>query len=216
MVSTFTASQRFEGPANVGFQEFQTNLVPYPRIHYPLLTYAPLVPVGRFAYVNSSVEQLTTACFQVGNQMVRCDPTKGKYMSCVLLYRGDISSNDINNSISYMRASDSIRFVDWSPTGFKVGVNNMPPSYVPGGDLAPSMRAVCGITNNTIIRSAWCRLVNKFDKLYDRRAFVYHYVGEGMEECTFSDATSNICQLISDYQEVESSANCSEEDRGKT
>ena len=23
--------------------EFQTNLVPYPRIHYPLATYAPLV-----------------------------------------------------------------------------------------------------------------------------------------------------------------------------
>lgn len=185
--------------------------MPYPRIHYPLLTYAPLVPVGRFAFVNSSVEQLTASCFQVGNQMVRCDPTKGKYMSCVLLYRGDAANNDINTAIQIMRSNRSIRFVDWSPTGFKVGVNNMPPSFVPGGDLAPSVRAVCGITNNTIIRSAWCRLVSKFDKLYERRAFVYHYVGEGMEEGTFHDATSNICQLINDYREVESSAVASEE-----
>lgn len=180
-------------------------MVPYPRIHYPLLNYSPLAPLCRYAFNNSSVEQITLECFQVGNQMVHCDPTQGKYMSSVLLYRGDVANNEINNVLNYIRNNRSIRFVDWSPTGFKTGVNFMPPSYVPGGDLAPSVRAVCGIANNTIIQNAWCRLVNKFNKLHERRAFVYHYVGEGMEESTFEDATSNICQLIQDYQEVESS-----------
>ena len=43
IISSITASLRFEGALNVDINEFQTNLVPYPRIHYPLATYAPLV-----------------------------------------------------------------------------------------------------------------------------------------------------------------------------
>ena len=32
---------------------------------------------------------------------------------------------------------------------------------------------------------AWARLDHKFDLLYAKRAFVHHYVGEGMEEGEF-------------------------------
>ncbi|MPC53471.1 Tubulin alpha chain [Portunus trituberculatus] len=33
---------KFEGALNVDLAEFQTNLVPYPRIHFPLANYAPV------------------------------------------------------------------------------------------------------------------------------------------------------------------------------
>merc|ERR1712015_204574 len=36
IISSITASLRFDGALNVDLNEFQTNLVPYPRIHYPL------------------------------------------------------------------------------------------------------------------------------------------------------------------------------------
>lgn len=39
IVSSITASLRFDGALNVDLTEFQTNLVPYPRIHFPLVSF---------------------------------------------------------------------------------------------------------------------------------------------------------------------------------
>jgi hypothetical protein len=40
---------------------------------------------------------------------------------------------------------------------------------------------------------AWARLDHKFDLLYAKRAFVHHYVGEGMEEGEFRyDPVTNL------------------------
>jgi hypothetical protein len=36
-------SFRFDGALNVDLNEFQTNLVPYPRIHFPVATYQPVI-----------------------------------------------------------------------------------------------------------------------------------------------------------------------------
>ncbi len=72
--------------------------------------------------------------------MVKCDPRCGKYMACCLLYRGDVVAKDVNANI---KTKKSIQFVDWCPTGFKVGINYQPPTGVPGGDQAKVQRVVC-------------------------------------------------------------------------
>ncbi|KAK9745660.1 Tubulin/FtsZ family, GTPase domain [Popillia japonica] len=182
VVSSVTASLRFEGSVNVDLIEFQTNLVPYPRIHFPLITFAPFVPASKAYHESLSTAQLTNSCFEPANQMVKCDPRKGKYMSCCLLYRGDVVPTDINNAIANIKSKRSIMFVDWCPTGFKVGINYQPPTCVPGGDLAKVQRAVTMLSNSTAIKDAWDKLVRKYDKMFAKRAFVHHYVGEGMEE----------------------------------
>ena len=119
-MSAVTASLRFEGAVNVDLAEFQTNLVPYPRIHFPLVTYAPFVSATKAYHEQLSVAQLTNSCFEPANQMVKCDPRHGKYMSCCLLYRGDVTPTDVNSAIQNIKTKRSIMFVDWSPTGFKV------------------------------------------------------------------------------------------------
>ncbi|XP_025259135.1 tubulin alpha-1B chain isoform X2 [Theropithecus gelada] len=202
IVSSITASLRFDGALNVDLTEFQTNLVPYPRIHFPLATYAPVISAEKAYHEQLSVAEITNACFEPANQMVKCDPRHGKYMACCLLYRGDVVPKDVNAAIATIKTKRTIQFVDWCPTGFKVGINYQPPTVVPGGDLAKVQRAVCMLSNTTAIAEAWARLDHKFDLMYAKRAFVHWYVGEGMEEGEFSEAREDMAALEKDYEEV--------------
>uniref|UniRef100_A0A914DG24 Tubulin alpha chain n=1 Tax=Acrobeloides nanus TaxID=290746 RepID=A0A914DG24_9BILA len=202
VVSSITASLRFNGALNVDLNEFQTNLVPYPRIHFPLVAYSPIISAEKAHHESFSVSQLTSHCFETANQMVKCDPRTGKYMAVCLLFRGDVVPKDVNASINHIKTNRTIHFVDWCPTGFKVGLNYQPPTVVPGGDLAKVPRACCMLSNTTAIAEAWIRLDHKFDLMYAKRAFVHWYVGEGMEEGEFSEARENMAALEQDYAEV--------------
>src|ERR1700721_2932503 len=113
VVSSITASLRFHGSLNVDLNEFQTNLVPYPRIHFPLVTYAPVISAAKANHEQLSVAEITSSCFDPANQMVKCDPRQGKYMACCLLYRGDIVPKDVTLAISTIKARRTIQFVDW-------------------------------------------------------------------------------------------------------
>lgn len=203
VVSSTTASLRFnDGAMNVDLNEFQTNLVPYPRIHFPLVSYAPLAGTDTASHENLSINELTSSLYYPSNTMVKCDPRRGKYMACCLLYRGDVVPKDVNSAIATIKSKRHINFVDWCPTGFKVGINSQPPSYVRTGDLAKVSRAVCMLSNTTSIAEAWSSVNYKFDLMYRKRAFVHWYVGEGMEEGEFTEAREDMAALEQDYKEV--------------
>ncbi|KAK4699277.1 tubulin alpha, partial [Phenoliferia sp. Uapishka_3] len=236
VVSSITASLRFDGSLNVDLNEFQTNLVPFPRIHFPLATYAPILSAAKASHEANSVSELTFSCFEPNNQMVKCDPRTGKYMACALLYRGDVVPKDVNSAVASIKVSRcpydqsgtslirlggsrffnlqtkrTIQFVDWCPTGFKLGICNEPPANVPGGDLAKVSRSLCMLSNTTAIATAWANLDHKFDLLYSKRAFVHWFVGEGMEEGEFSEAREDLAALEKDYQEVAQDGDVEEE-----
>lgn len=204
LVSSVTASLRFTGQVNVDLIEFQTNLIPYPRIHFPLCTYAPFLSTTTVMHSEPTVSQITSMCFDPAYQMVKCNPKMGKYMACCLLYRGDVNPTEINNTIKSIKRDRSIQFVDWCPTGFKIGINYQPPTTILSGDLAHTDRAVCMLSNSTAINVAWHRLGHKFDLMFRKRAFVHHFVGEGMEESEMKEAREDLSALQMDYLEIES------------
>jgi tubulin alpha len=202
VISSLTASLRFDGALNVDMTEFQTNLVPYPRIHFLLSSYAPIIAADKAYHESLTVAELTASAFEPPNSMVKCDPRHGKYMSCCMMFRGDVVPKDVNAAIATIKTKRTIQFVDWCPTGFKVGINYQAPCSVPGGDLAKVKRAVCMISNSTAIAEVFARLDHKFDLMYAKRAFVHWYVGEGMEEGEFSEAREDLAALEKDYEEV--------------
>jgi len=202
VISSLTASLRFDGALNVDINEFQVNLVPYPRIHFLLCSYAPLVTPEKSYHENLSVQSLTSAVFEPANMMAKCDPRHGKYMAVCMMYRGDVVPKDVSSSIAQIKTKKTIQFVDWSPTGFKCGINYSKPATVPGGDLAKVPRACCMLSNSTAIAEVFSRIDHKFDLMYAKRAFVHWYVGEGMEESEFSEAREDLAALENDYEEV--------------
>jgi len=202
VISSLTASLRFNGALNVDINEFQTNLVPYPRIHFMLCSYAPVVSNEKAYHQQNTVAELTNAVFETANMFAKCDPYHGKYMACCLMYRGDIVTKDVTQAVSTIKTKKTIQFVDWCPTGFKCGVNSQAPTSVPGGDVAKVDRALCMLSNTTAIAEVFSRIDAKFDLMYNKRAFVHWYVGEGMEEGEFQEAREDLAALEKDYQEV--------------
>jgi tubulin alpha len=202
LISSLTTSLRFDGAMNVDVTEFQTNLVPYPRIHFMLCSYAPIISAEKAQHEQMSVVELTSSCFEPANMFAKCDPRNGKYMACCLMYRGDVIPKDVTSAVATIKTKRTVQFVDFVPTGFKCGVNYEAPACVPGGDLAKVTRAVSLSANTSAIAQVFARLDHKFDLMYAKRAFVHWYVGEGMEEGEFSEAREDLAALEKDYEEV--------------
>jgi len=211
VVSSVTTSLRFPGKLNIDFNEFQTNLVPFPRIHFPICSYAPIVDAKKGVFEKMSPTELTTAVFDPRNMMVKCNPYTGLFMSCCLLYRGDVTPKEVNTATTAIKARRAFQFADFVPCNFKIGLNDKPPSTVPGGDLGSIKRACCMLSNTTAISDTWERLDKKFDLLHSKRAFVHWYVGEGMEEGEFAEAREDLEALERDYEDLTNSTKIEQE-----
>ena len=122
-ISSITASLRFEGELNVDLEDFKTNLVPFPRIHFPVTSFAPLVTKFSGCYGNNNIDVMTDACFDNSHQLVKCNSKQGEYTSCCLLYQGKINRNDCSKAVFHLKATEKVKFVDWMPTGFKFGIS---------------------------------------------------------------------------------------------
>lgn len=113
VISSLTTSLRFDGAINVDITEFQTNLVPYPRIHFMLSSYAPVISSAKAYHEQLSVPEITNAVFDPSSMMVKCDPRHGKYMACCLMYRGDVVPKDVNAAVATIKTKRTVQFVDW-------------------------------------------------------------------------------------------------------
>ncbi|KAE8700973.1 Tubulin alpha-1 chain [Hibiscus syriacus] len=121
VISSLTTSLKFNGALNVDVIEFQTNLVPYPRIHFMLSSYAPVISAEKAYHEQLSAVEITNSVFEPSSMMVKCNPRHGKYIACCLMYRGDFMPKDINVVIATIKTKRTIQFVDWCHTGFKCG-----------------------------------------------------------------------------------------------
>merc|ERR1712222_196688 len=81
IISSLTASLRFDGALNVDITEFQTNLVPYPRIHFVLSSYAPVISAEKAYHEQLSVAEITNSAFEPASMLCKVN---GPLPGCLL------------------------------------------------------------------------------------------------------------------------------------
>merc|ERR1712039_798666 len=215
-VSSMTASLRFDGELNVDMNEFQTNLVPFPRLHFMTTSLAPVNSKAKTDREAHDCRRITDDCLQSQNFLVKYpdfDVVEDKYMAISLNYRGSVMSQEANGTVQWVKQQGKVSFVEWCPTGFKIGLNNIPPKAVEGDDMAVAQRTAVMIGNNIAVNRVFSeRLSKKYDMMYSQRAYVHWYVGEGMEEGEFSEAREDLGFLEKDYLDVVSEQASDEEE----
>ena len=67
------------------------------------------------------------------------------------------------------------------------------------------------IGNSTAIQELFKRIGEQFTAMFRRKAFLHWYTGEGMDEMEFTEAESNMNDLVSEYQQYQE-ATCDDEE----
>jgi tubulin beta len=198
-----TCSLRFPGQLNCDLRKLAVNMVPFPRLHFFLVGFAPITSKGSIDFRVLTVKELTSQAFDARNMMCAADPRHGRYLTCAMMFRGIMSSKEVDDCMMGMVNKNSSYFVEWIPNNLKASICDIPP--------AESTMSSVFVGNSTAIQEAWKRVADQFTLMFRRKAFLHWYTGEGMDEMEFTEAESNLNDLVSEYQQYQD-ATADEED----
>jgi len=144
--------------------------------------------------------------FDAKNMMAATDPRHGRYLTASAMFRGKIQTNEVDDQMLLVQNKNSAYFVEWIPNNIKSSVC----------DVAPKghKMSVTFVGNNTAIQELFKRVADQFTAMFRRKAFVHWYTGEGMDEMEFTEAESNMNDLVAEYQQYQEATAGEEEDEG--
>jgi len=195
VMSGITCCLRFPGQLNSDLRKLAVNLIPFPRLHFFLVGFAPLTSRAAADYRAISVPELVSQMFDVKNMMAACDPRQGRYLTASAMFRGKMSTKEVDEQMLTVKNKNSSYFVEWIPHNIKSSACDIPPKGLP--------MSVTFIGNSTAIQELFKRVNDQFTAMFKRKAFLHWYTGEGMDEMEFTEAESNMHDLISEYQQYQ-------------
>merc|ERR1711957_729584 len=130
-----------------------------------------------------------------GAELIDSDPRHGRYLTASALFRGRMSTKEVDEQMLNVQNKNSSYFVEWIPNNIKSSVCVIPPKGL--------KMAVTFLGNSTAIQEMFKRVAEYFTAMFRRKAFLHWYTGEGMDEMEFTEAESNMNDLVSEYQQYQ-------------
>jgi tubulin beta len=192
VMSGVTCSLRFPGQLNSDLRKLAVNLVPFIRLHFFMIGFAPLTSRGSQQYRCLTVPELTQQMFDPKNMMCASNPKNGRYLTAAAMFRGKMSTKEVDEQILNVCTKNNSNFVEWIPNNIKSGICDIPPVGL--------KMAVTFIGNSTAIQEMFKRIAEQFTMMFKKKAFLHWYTGEGMDEMEFNEAESNLSDLVTEYQ----------------
>nr|XP_054101980.1 tubulin beta-8 chain-like [Callithrix jacchus] len=186
-MSGVTMCLHFPGQLNANLSKLPVNMVPFPGLHFFMPGFASLTSQQ---YRALTVAELTQQLFDTKNMMANCDPRHGRYLTVAAIFRGHMSMREVNEQM--LNIQNNSHFVECLPHNVKRAVCDIPPWGL-------KMSATF-IGNNTVVQELFKHDAEQFTAMFRCKAFLHWYTSEGVDEMEFTEAKSNLNDLVSEYQ----------------
>ncbi|KAI4214574.1 MAG: hypothetical protein LQ351_002991 [Letrouitia transgressa] len=195
VMSGVTTCLRFPGQLNSDLRKLAVNMVPFPRLHFFMVGFAPLTSRGAHTFRAVSVSELTQQMYDPKNMMAATDFRNGRYLTCAAIFRGKVSMKEVEDQMRNVQNKNASYFVEWIPNNVQTALCSIPPR---GLKMSSTF-----IGNSTSIQELFKRIGDQFTVMFRRKAFLHWYTGEGMDEMEFTEAESNMNDLVAEYQQYQ-------------
>ncbi|CRG94559.1 tubulin epsilon chain, putative [Plasmodium gallinaceum] len=194
VIVNLTSSMRFEGSLNVDINEICTNLIPYPFFNFLLSSLSPCIETENTRTFNHLFKNVLNH----NNQMLLANPKDGLSLSMAFLVRGNVNISDITKNVLLIKKN--LNILRYNKDATKIGLCNVSPLNQPYSLLC--------LNNSCEIRNTFLQILERFNKLFKRRAHLHHY----LEYLTMDDITEfkeKIQNLIYEYSYIQKHSFCS-------
>ncbi|KAI5124077.1 hypothetical protein M0805_003904 [Coniferiporia weirii] len=206
VIAASTQTLRYPGYMNNDLVGIIASLIPTPRCHFLMTSYTPFTsdqidkakPIRR-----TTVLDVMRRLLQPKNRMVSTTPSKTAcYISILNIIQGEVDPTDVHQSLLRIRERQLATFIPWGPASIQVALTRKSPYITANHRVSGLMLA-----NHTSIASLFKRMLDQFDRLRKRNAFMEQYKKEkmfenGLEE--FDDSRATVEELLKEYKACES------------
>ena len=102
---------------------------------------------------------------------------------------------EVEEQMQNVQSKNSAYFVEWIPNNVITAQCDIPPRGL--------KMSVTFLGNSTAIQELFKRVSDQFTAMFKRKAFLHWYTQEGMDEMEFTEAESNMQDLVAEYQQYQ-------------
>ncbi|GKY91109.1 tubulin gamma-1 chain [Mayamaea pseudoterrestris] len=207
IMAASTTTLRYPGYTNNDMIGLLASLIPTPRCHFLIAGYTPLTSPDATAEATQGIRKTTVLDVMrrlTNNKsvMVSADTAAGCYISLLNIIQGnDIDPRDIHKALQRIRERNALSFIPWGPASVQVALAKRSP-------FVQSRHKVSGfmLANHTNIAELFDRVLNQYDRIRSRNAFLDNYRREPMfaDSLDEFDTSREVVQnLVDEYRACE-------------